>query len=234
MQQNFQNLTNMYLSFTLNVYNVQLLTFKNKLDFMNTSDMFSLEYKFGTQLYLLSKTEIRCIVQSQPKKNFCIPLNQINPHYIYGGFWQPFYLLLLGYISFGIIVRSNQWLSKSPRFDMFGTTQLIVYLFIFIFASYKFFCQYKERCTFRFSFLHDDTIIAFSLPNDPINKKKNQAFLEAIVNRIHEAAPSNEDTLFLLQRYELLTPIELTQLETSIYQTQDDIDLNKKIINLPK
>ncbi|KTD35165.1 hypothetical protein Lnau_1836 [Legionella nautarum] len=191
---------------------------------MSVAEIFNLEYRVGSKAYILSKTELCCIDRKR-KNNFSIALNEIDPSYIYGGFYCPIFLLFFAYIAFGLTVRAVQWFYGSPQFNFSANIQLIFFPFMLLLASYRLYSHNKERAAFRFYSLRDGSM-AFSLPIDKKNKGKTEAFLRAIVSRIHQITPANEHVLFLLCKYGLLTPTESTQLEAYIQQGQSETKSN--------
>ncbi|KTC88077.1 MULTISPECIES: hypothetical protein [Legionella] len=191
---------------------------------MSVTEIFHLEYRVGSKIYILNKTELCCIDQAG-KNNFSIALNEVDPSYSYGGFYSPIFLLFLAYIAFGLTVRSAQWFYGSPQFNFTGHIQFIFFPFILLLASYRLYRHNQEKCAYRFYSLRDNTV-AFTLPIDKKDKEKTEVFLRAIVSRIHQVTPANEQVLFLLCKYGLLTPTESTQLEAYIQQDQSRMKSN--------
>ena len=196
---------------------------------MSTQDNIGLDYTIANKHYLLTKTELHCKDHAQPKNNFSIALNAIDPHYSYDFNYSIFGILAGVYLTFGVIVRSFQWLTGSPRFDLLANTQLIVFLgflFLFCLRSYK---SFKDEIAFNFSFLYENQT-AFSIPKTRKNPEKTQAFLDAIVNKIEQATPSNQRVLYLLCHYDLLTKTEWAKLDATI--TSHEIDKAKQTSNI--
>lgn len=186
---------------------------------MIAQDNLGLEYNVGTRRYILGKSILRCVDQSKPQNNFSIPLNTIDPNYSYGIAFSSVAILFAAYFAIGVIVRGIQWLSASPRFDVSGNIQLIIFSGVLVLICYRAYKDYNADNAFKFTFRHEDKI-AFSIPKMRKQREKTQAFLNAIASNIHQATPSNEHILNLLGHYDLLTRTEWAQLDANI--TQND------------
>jgi hypothetical protein len=198
---------------------------------MNSNDILGLEYRIGKQCYILRKTELHCIDQPKVKNNFSIPLNQLDPHYSYGGSrYSIFWLLCVGYIVIGIIVRALQWFYGSSQFDFIGNTQLIIFPFFLALVGFQFYRRGKAIHCFRFYYLRDGAL-AFSLPMNHKNKTKTLEFLQALLTRIYDATPANGYVFYLLCQYGLLTNTEITQLDVSIQKKQTEFTPKENIIH---
>ncbi|STY29099.1 Uncharacterised protein [Legionella wadsworthii] len=192
------------------------------LPFMSVIDLFNLEYKINKKVYILGKTELHCIDRGNEKNNFSIPLNQLDPHYTYGGFQSPMFFIYFTYLAAGILVRSLQWFYNSPKFNFTGNVQLILFLIFLFITGYHFYHQIKNR-GFRFYHIHEGTIaMTLPLPLKKQYKEKTIEFLDELVHKINQITPSNKQIVSLLDEYGLITQAEQLQLETYIVHNQSE------------
>lgn len=199
---------------------------------MNKPDIFGLEYKIGKKRYVLSKHEIRCIDAAKPQNNFSLPLNQIDPYYSVAGDYHSACIFFGLYAVFGVITKTYQWISGTP-FDTFHTIQSIFMVVLALVVGSHLYRWINHRASYTFGFLLDNGI-AFVLPTDKKHKEQAETFVASIVERIHKTVPSNEQVLFLLCQYGLLTQTESTQLESYIQENQQTTKSEKNVIYLAK
>jgi len=198
----------------------------------HTSNL-GLEYKHDTRRYFLSKTKIHCTDSSQPKNNFSIHLNEVDPYYRSGVSYSLLGIICSSFIVLAIVTRLVQWLNGSPAFDGSGHTQLIFYLLLVPFFGYKYYKTVKMGNNYEFRTLNEDKL-AFTIPDNKKNPEETQSFLQIIVDSIHEATPSNQTILFLLGQYGLLTQMEWVQLESKIFKNENINESESNIIHLSR
>jgi hypothetical protein len=198
---------------------------------MNKKDIFKIDYEIGSQRYLLTNAEIRCLDSSNSKKNFTMPLNLVQAYYSYGGSYAVQKILFIIYVGIGVSVFLMRSFYGTQRHDALLLTKLIIFSLMAMGAAWFYYKNKKKFHAYQFYHLEDGTP-AFSIPVNSKTKDSIQPFLTALVNRIHQTTPANDHALFLLERYSLLTNSEYTQLETNILHHQIEEKPTSNVIPL--
>lgn len=204
---------------------------------MISSGTLPIDYEVGSQRYILSKSELRCIDSAKPDNNFTVALNQVNPNFFYHFSVNPAFIAALVYfavIGGGMIVRTYRWLSGSVPFHSMDAGHLVLLCLIFTSIIYRSYRQLKQSPSFHFTGVFDNSIVC-SIPFTRKTKAKAMVFLESMAKRIRECPPSNESVISLLSWYQLISQIEWSQLDASI-KLKEVAEKNTKpvIINLLK
>jgi hypothetical protein len=194
---------------------------------MISSEQMPISYEFKTQRFILSKTELRCVDEVNPDHNFVIALNEVNPNYFQAHHWNVLFVLGGCYFFTGFIVSAYTLLTHPA--NQTALHRLMLTLLVLIVMSIRLYKILSTGHQFCFRKLSENKL-AFALPFNRKSKVKVKEFMRHLVKRIREAPLSNMSTLGLLGSYQLLTQVEMTQLDATIRQQAAIEPVNTPVI----
>ena len=196
---------------------------------MISSDTLPIDYVFGSERYILSKTELRCVDSAKPANNFSVPLNQVNPNFFHEFSFNPLVIIAILYLVICMIGGTYQLITGSMHLSSDDSIGLVIFSVIVFRVLHYCYKQYTSSAYFHLTSIFDNKI-ACSIPFTRQTRQKALDFMDTIVKRIRNCSPSNDSVLSLLSWYHLISQIEWSQMDASIKQKEVLEKDNKPVI----